>query len=99
MPIKVKLHGRFRMAAGTDEIEVPDTVGNVGDLLEQLTSKLGPDVRNYMFEVGAKELSPRLIVLVNRHSVRMLEGLRTPLLGRDTVLIDTVDIIEVVGGG
>lgn len=99
MPIKVKLHGRFRMAAGTDEIEVPDTVRNVGHLLEQLTRRFGSDVRNYMFEEGTKELSPRLIFLVNGHSVRMLEGLRTPLIGRDSIMIDSVDIIEVVGGG
>jgi molybdopterin converting factor small subunit len=97
--MRVKLHGRFRMAAGSDEIEVPDTVRNVGELLEQLTRRLGPDVRSYMFETGTKELSPRLIVLVNGHSVRMLEGLRTPLLGRNTVTIDSVDIMEVVGGG
>lgn len=99
MPIKVKLHGRFRIAAGTDEIEVPDSVRNVSDLLEQLTRRLGPDVRNYMFETGTKELSPTLIVLVNGHSVRMLEGLRTPLLGRDTITIDSVEIMEIVGGG
>lgn len=99
MPIRVKLHGRFRMAAGTDEIQVPDTVRNVGELLEQFTQRFGQDIRSYMFETGTRELSPRLIVLVNGHSVRMLAGLRTPLLGRDTITIDSVDIMEVVGGG
>ena len=97
--MRVKLHGRFRIAAGSDEIEVPDTVRNVGELLEQLTRRLGPDVGSYMFETRTRDLSPRLIVLVNGHSVRMLEGLRTPLLGRNTVTIDSVDIMEVVGGG
>jgi molybdopterin converting factor small subunit len=99
MSLRVKLHGRFRIFAGTDEIEVPDTVRNVGDLLKQLTSRLGPDVRNSMFEGETSELSPRLIILVNGHSVRMLDGLRTALTGRDAITIDSVDIIEVVGGG
>lgn len=99
MGLRVKLHGRFRMAAGTDEIEVPDTVRNVGQLLEQLANKLGPDVRNYTFEAGTSELSPRLIILVNGHSVRMLDGLRTHLEERDSITIDSVDIMEVVGGG
>jgi hypothetical protein len=29
----------------------------------------------------------------------MLEGLETPLLDKDTVTIDSVDILEIVGGG
>ena len=99
MGLRVKLHGRFRMAAGTEEIEVPDTVRNVGDLLEQLTNKLGLDVRSFIFEAGTNELSPRLIILVNGHSIRMLDGLRTQLAKRDSVIIDSVDIMEVVGGG
>jgi molybdopterin converting factor small subunit len=99
MSLRVKLHGRFRIVAGTDEIEVPDAVRNVDDLLKQLTSRLGPDVRNYMFEAGTSDLSPRLIILVNGHSVRMLDGLRTPLTERDAITIDSVDIIEIVGGG
>src|SRR3989304_1437662 len=99
MSMRVKLHGRFRIAAGSDEIEVPDTVRNVGELLEQLTRRLGPDVGSYMFETGTKDFSQRVIVVGNRHSVSMLEGLRPPLLGRNTVTIDSVDIMEVVGGG
>ena len=99
MPIRVKLHGRFRMAARSDEIELPQTVRNVGDLLEELTCRLGPEVRRYMFDQDTEELSPSLIVLVNGHSVKMLEGLNTPLLEKDDVTIDSVDIMEIVGGG
>lgn len=87
------------MIAGSDELEISDEVRNVSDLLEQLTRRLGPDVRDYMFEKGSEELSPRLIVLVNGHSVRMLQGLKTSLAIRDTVTLDSVDIMEVVGGG
>jgi len=99
MPIRVKLHGRLRMAAGSDEVDIPDKVKNVGDLLEELTRRLEPEVRGYIFDPGTKELSPSLIVLVNGHSIKMLEGLNTPLLEKDAIMIDSVDIMEIVGGG
>lgn len=99
MPIRVKLHGRFKTFAGSDELELPETVTNIGGLLEEMTRKLGPEATRYVFDPGTKELSPNLIVLVNGHSVKMLEGLNTRLLGRDEVTIDSVEIMEIVGGG
>jgi molybdopterin converting factor small subunit len=99
MPIRVKLHGRLRMAAGSDQIELPETVKNVGELLEELIRRTGPEAKQYVFDPGTKELSPSLIMLVNGHSIRMLEGLSTPLMEMDTVTIDSVDIMEIVGGG
>jgi len=99
MPIQVKLHGRLRMAAGSDQIELPETVKNVGDILEELVRILGSEVRQYIFDPSTKELSPSLIMLVNGHSIRMLEGLNTRLVEKDTITIDSVDIMEIVGGG
>lgn len=99
MAIRVKLHGRVRTAAGSDEIEVAETVKTVGDLLEELTRRIGPDFSRYIFDPGTKEMSANLIMLVNGHSVKMLEGLRTPLLEHDMVTIDSVDVLEIVGGG
>jgi molybdopterin converting factor small subunit len=99
MPIRVKLHGRIRIAVGSDQIELPETLTNVGELLEELIRRTGPEARRYVFDPGTKEPSPSLIMLVNGHSIRMLEGLNTPLLEKDTVSIDTVDIMEIVGGG
>jgi molybdopterin converting factor small subunit len=98
MPIQAKLHGRLRIAAGSDQIELPETVKNVGELLEELVRRVGPEARQYIFGPGA-ELSPSLLMLVNGHSIKMLEGLNTPLLEKDTVTIDSVDIMEIVGGG
>ena len=99
MPIRVKLHGRLSITAGSDEIEIPEKVRNVGDLLDVLMQKLGPEARKYIFDPGTRELSPSLILLVNGHSVKMLEGLNTPLLEKDAIMIDSVDIMEIVGGG
>jgi len=99
MPIRVKLHGRVRMVAGSDQIELPETVKNVGDLLEEIIRRTGPETERYIFDPGTRELSPSVIVLVNGHSVKMLEGLNTPLLEKDAVTIDSVDIMEIVGGG
>jgi molybdopterin converting factor small subunit len=87
------------MAAGSDQIELPETLKNVGELLEELIRRAGPEARQYVFDPGTKELSPSLIMLVNGHSIRMLEGLNTPLLEKDAVTIDSVDIMEIVGGG
>ncbi len=87
------------MAAGSEDIELPETVRNVGDLVEELTRRLGPDARRLVFDPGTRELSPSVIILVNGHSVKMLEGLNTRLLEKDAVTIDSVDIMEIVGGG
>ena len=99
MPIRVRLHARFRMAAQSDYIELPDTVKNVGDVLRELIRGMGSEVSQFIFNPGTKELSPSLIMLVNGHSIRLLEGPNTPLLEKDVVTIDSVDIMEIVGGG
>jgi len=99
MPIRARLHGRFRMLAGADEFEIPETVRNVGDFLQELERRFGPRVNQFLFDPGTNELSPSVIILVNGQSVKMLEGLRTPLSETDAVTIDSLDILEVVGGG
>ena len=99
MTIRVKLHGRLRLVAGSAELEIPDTVRKVGDLLEELSRTLTPEVRRYIFDPGTRELSPSLVMLVNGHSIRMLNGLNTQLTEKDDVTIDSVDIMEIVGGG
>jgi molybdopterin converting factor small subunit len=99
VPIRVKLHGRVRIAAGTDEIEIPETVKSVGELIEELAERLGPGLRGYMLLPESNEMSPSLILLVNGHSVKMLEGVRTRLMQQDTISVDSVNILELVGGG
>ena len=99
MAIRVRIHGRLRIAAGTDEVELPEGVSNVGDLLSEMTTRFGPEIRQYVFDPGTENLSPSLVVLVNGHSIKMLKGTNTPLMEKDEISIDSVDITEIVGGG
>lgn len=99
MPITVKLHGRIRIAAGVSEITISESVRTISDLLEELIRRFGDDFRRYVFGLGREDLSGNIVLLVDGHSIRMLEGLHTQLRTGNTVTMDTVDILEVVGGG
>ena len=68
-------------------------------MLQELGRKLGPDATRYIFESGTNRMNSTLILLVNGHSVKMLDGLKTQLKDRDTITVDSVDILETVGGG
>jgi molybdopterin converting factor small subunit len=97
--IRVRLHGRPRTIAGLEEVEVNKPVRTFRDLLEELTLMLGEGFGRYLFDPGTSIVGLSMIFLVNGHSIKMLEGLETPLLDKDTVTIDSVDILEIVGGG
>ncbi len=99
MGVRVRLHGRLRLATGTDQVDLPEEVRNVSDLLSEMTKRFGPEIRQYMFDPGTENLSPTLVVLVNGHSIKMLEGTSTLLRDKDDISIDSVDIMEIVGGG
>jgi molybdopterin converting factor small subunit len=99
LQIRVKLHGRLRTAAGSDEILLQGNVNTAGELLKELMQKLGSDLSRHIFDPGTQEMSPTLVLLVNGHSIKMLEGLKTRLVESDAVTIDSVDIMEIVGGG
>jgi molybdopterin converting factor small subunit len=97
--IEVRLHGRPRVIAGVEEIEVKQSVRTFRDLLDALTQMLGEEFGNHLFDRGTGNAKSDVILLVNGHSIKMLEGLETSLLDKDTVTIDSVDILEIVGGG
>ena len=97
--IRVRLHGRPRAAAGLEEIEINQPVRTFRDLLNALTQILGDGFRRYLFDPAMSSVNSNIILLVNGHSIRMLEGLETLLLDKDTVTIDSVDVLEIVGGG
>lgn len=99
MVIKVRLHGRAKEAAGLEELEVDKPVRTFRDLLEELTLILGENFGRHLFDPRKSSVASGVILLVNGHSIKMLEGLETQLVDKDTVTIDTVDILEIVGGG
>jgi molybdopterin converting factor small subunit len=99
MTILVKLHGRFRKAADVDQIEVPAENQSIRDLLQLLSTRFGLEMRRLMFVHETEDLSPNMVVIVNEHSIKMMNGLNTLLSESDTVLIDSIDIMELVGGG
>jgi molybdopterin converting factor small subunit len=97
--IRVRFHGRPRANAGLEEVEVTRPVRTFRDLLDALDHMLGEGFSRHLFDPGTRTFNSNVILLVNGHSIKMLEGLETPLLDKDTVTIDSVDILEIVGGG
>jgi len=97
--IRVRLHGRPRATAGVEEIEINQSVQTFRELLNVLTQMLGKGFGSHLFERDTSNVGSNIILLVNGHSIKMLEGLETPLVDKDTVTIDSVDILEIVGGG
>lgn len=98
MTVRVKVHGRFRAAANSDELSIDRPVKNVDELLRELIRELGPRVSAYIFDSSGK-LGQSLVVFINGQSIRMAEGLNTPLSKGDNVTIDSIDMLEIAGGG
>ena len=99
MPVKVMLHSRIRDVAGLSEIELDPPPGTVGDLVGELAKRFGPGFSQLMFKENVSSLRDNVVILVNGHSIKMLQGMETPLAVGDKVTADTLDILEVVGGG
>jgi len=101
LKVKVRLHGRVRDLIGRDYIEVEGDVVKVRDVVNALIKALGPKAN----ELGLKEpediVRPRVrvVLLINGFSVKMLGGLDTPLGHGDNVYAESVDVLEIQGGG
>lgn len=91
--------GALRQAAGCESIQLSETPKTVGELLDLLAEKLGEKFRERVYDSREKALKTALVLLVNGHSIKMLKGLDTPLAAGDSVTFDTVEIVEIVGGG
>jgi molybdopterin synthase sulfur carrier subunit len=82
MPVRVRLFGEFREAAGVSEMSVD--AKNVEELLKKLAEGCGR-LKNLLFENG--ELRKYVSVFVNHHSILELEEVETQLRDGDTVAI------------
>ena len=98
MPIIVKFFSNIREATGVKEVTMLKAK-DVKSLLDKLVEKFGPKFANILFKQRSSKLRRGVIVLLNGHSIRTLDGLNTPLQSGDVVITDVVAILQTVGGG
>ncbi len=89
--------GRIAKEIGQNKIRIHIKGNTVGDLLDQLC-RLFPNLSPIIFN-SSGEISFQVNILVNGHSVRLLQGRNTLLSSSDQIKIDRIDILETVGGG
>lgn len=99
MGITVKLYGRIRDYLDTPEITVEEDVETVGELVDILNARSGNKLSEFFFDPGTREIRPSFVMLVNGHSIRLLQGLKTKLYGNNDIVVDNIDILETEGGG
>ncbi|HIE23812.1 MAG TPA: hypothetical protein EYP68_06250 [Candidatus Korarchaeota archaeon] len=96
MAIEVRLFGELVRAAGAKEIPIDEPIETVRDLIELLLRKR-PNLSSFLSEENVR--SGRLIILVNGHSIKMIDGMETRLLSGDVISIERIEILQTVGGG
>jgi molybdopterin converting factor small subunit len=96
MAIKVRLFGELMRAAEAKEILIDEPIETVRDLIELLLRKR-PNLSSFLSEENVR--AGRLIILVNGHSIKMINGMETRLLSGDVISIERIEILQTVGGG
>ncbi|MEM2225575.1 MAG: MoaD/ThiS family protein [Candidatus Caldarchaeum sp.] len=100
MTVRVNFYSSFlKQTAGRETLTLEETPKTVGELLDLLAGKLGKRFQELVYDPRQKAFKRAIVLLVNGHSIKMLNGLDTPLSPGDNVSIDAVDVVEVVGGG
>lgn len=93
----VKLFSTFREAAGIEQVSI-ENAKDVRTMLKVLADKFGPEFKARLFGKDSR-LRSSVVILVNGHSIKIGQGLDTPLSSGDAVTTDLVAIFETVGGG
>lgn len=93
----VKLLSNFKEIAGASQVII-ENAKDVRSLLNELVEKFGHEFESRLFEEGSR-LRSSVVILVNGHSIRLGQGLDTPLSAGDILTADSVAIFETVGGG
>lgn len=98
--VSIVFHGRFHHLAGINKIKLEIEPGlSIKSLINVILSKY-PDLKSAFFDDNdGYKLNPRLVILVDGHSIKLLNGLRTKLSTKDSVTFDRIDFISPVGGG
>jgi len=99
MPVTVKFFTNFREATGLSQIDIEPTPKDVRSLLDELVKKFGQKLAGQLFEPKSCRLRDNVVILINGHSIKLLEGLGTSLKSGDLVTGDVAAILQVVGGG
>jgi len=83
--IQIQFFGLLRMLLKRDRIELAAAEGEtIGQLLTRAQQQLpSPFVHRLVDEGGC--LRPGTVILVNRHNIHHLEGLKTPVRDRDVI--------------
>ena len=98
MKVKIRLFGRIGKNIGSELIlDLPGGTGTIGDLFLQLTD-LDPALEDILWE-SKTEINTRILILKNGHPIVFTGSLDTLLQDDDRVSIDSLSILEVVGGG
>jgi len=69
----------------------------INDLLAELCVK-NEDLSKFLYD-SSGNLPVQVNILVNGHSIRLLNGTDTVIRSDDRVKIDRIDILETIGGG
>jgi len=98
--VSIVFHGRFQHLARISEIKLEIEPGlSIKSLINIILSKY-PDLKTLLFDDNnGHKLKSRLVILVDGHSIKLLNGLRTKLSTKDSVTFDRIDFISPVGGG
>jgi molybdopterin converting factor small subunit len=89
----------MRQATGVSQVDLNPPPKDVKSLLNDLVKRFGPKLADQLFEPGTSRLRDTVVILVNGHSIKLLEGLDTRISDRDLVTSDVTEIFQAVGGG
>jgi len=96
--VKIKFYGRLIDVAGEREINIPiNGVETLEDLFVKLEEKLGDKMKAIIDEKGKPRAG--ILIMINGEAASFRGGLKAKLREGDEVVVDTIDIYEVEGGG
>ncbi len=88
--MKVTLHTIFGLqeAVGQRQTEIDLPCGStVGDFLAYLKERWGDALSSHLFDSGSGTVLPYVRIMVNGQTIQFLEGMETPLVEGDEVLL------------
>jgi sulfur-carrier protein len=88
----IRFFASIRSITGVKELEWSEPTSSVGDLLQLLSDRFGPEFRRWVLE--SEELGGSVMVVVNGNDARHQAGLATKLAPTDVI-----SILPIMAGG